>query len=333
VIRYIERENIDDDKWNACIDAAFNGNLYGYSWFLDIVADNWAALVENDYERVFPLVYRRKFGISYIYQPFFTQQLGLYSTTKLDGDSLSAFIQAIPKKYKQIAINLNTLNKATDEEFTFIPQLNHELDLIHSYEKISKGYSENLARNLKKADKAGLTTTKNIKPEDIIDLFRRNRGKDIGHLRDKDYLRLKRLAYACMYKGLANIQGVYDQQNQLVAGAFFIRSNNKTIFLFSGLGEEGRKAGAMPFLIDSYIKSHAGQHLTFDFDGSNDPDLARFYKSFGSKECWYQRLEIDRMPILAKVSARLYRVLKNSKIQIPSTKQILNSKFQAPNKF
>jgi hypothetical protein len=313
MIRYIERKNIEDDKWNACIDKAFNGNLYGYSWFLDIVSEGWDALVENDYERVFPLVFKKKFGISWIYQPFFTQQLGLYSTTKLDSESLSAFIKAIPQAFRRISINLNTLNKATGKEFKFIPQINHELDLIHSYEKIRAGYSENLLRNIKKAEKAGLTIVKNIKPDDIIDLFRQNRGKDISHLRDKDYIRIKRIAYTSMYKGLANIQGVYDMQNQLVAGAFFIRSNNKAIFLFSGLGEEGRKAGAMPFLIDSFIQNHAGQHLTFDFDGSNDPDLARFYKSFGSKECVYQRLEINRLPLLIKVSARIFRVLKNAK--------------------
>jgi hypothetical protein len=313
VISYTERKEIDENKWNACIEKAFNGNLYGYAWFLDIVADQWDALVENDYERVFPLVNKKKFGISYIYQPFFTQQLGLYSTTKLDADVLNAFIKAIPLKFKRIEINLNTLNKSAEKEFTIISQLNHELDLIHSYDQISKGYSENLVRNIKKAEKAELSISKNIKPDDIIALFRTNRGKEIGHLHDKDYLRLKRIAYTAMHKGIGNIQGVYDQQNQLVAGAFFILSNNKAIFLFSGLGEEGRKAGAMPFLIDQFIRTHAGQHLTFDFDGSNDSDLARFYRSFGSKECTYQRLEINRLPHILDVSARLYRVLKNTR--------------------
>jgi hypothetical protein len=311
VIKYIERKHIDDNKWNSCIEKAFNGNLYGYSWFLDIVGNEWDALIENDYERVFPLVIRKKFGISYIYQPFFTQQLGLYSTIRLDSEALSTFIHAIPAKFRQIEINLNTLNKAGEKEFNLIPQSNHELDLIHSYDHIRKSYSDNLVRNIKKAEKAGLTVSKNIKPDDIIALFRQNRGKEISHLRDKDYLRLKRIAYTCMYKGLANIQGVYDDQNQLVAGAFFIQSNNKAIFLFSGLNDEGRKAGAMPFLIDSYIRSHAGRHLTFDFDGSNDADLARFYKSFGSKECVYQRLEINKLPCILRISARFYRVIKN----------------------
>lgn len=313
MIKYLQRKHIDDIKWNNCINHAFNGNLYGYSWFLDIVAGEWDALVENDYERVFPLVRQRKFGISYIYQPFFTQQLGLYSTTKLDAEALSSFIKAIPSKFRQVEVNLNTLNKVEGLSVKVIPQLNHELDLIHSYEKIRQTYSDNLIRNLKKPVKAELTISKNIKPDDIIDLFRKNRGKEISHLHDKDYLKLKRIAYACMYKGIANIQGVYDRQNQLCAGAFFILSNNKAIFLFSGLSEEGRESGAMPFLIDNFIREHSGRHLTFDFDGSNDPNLARFYKSFGSKECVYQRVVIYRLPWVLNVGDKIYRGLRNSK--------------------
>lgn len=112
-----------------------------------------------------------------------------------------------------------------------------------------------------------------------------------------------------MYKGIANIQGVYDQHNQLCAGAFFILSNNKAIFLFSGLNEDGREAGAMPFLIDSFIREYSGRHLTFDFDGSNDPSLARFYKSFGSKECIYQRVVINRMPVVLSLGMNLYKKL------------------------
>jgi len=310
MIRYLERNDIDNEKWNACISRSFNGNLYGYAWFLDIVAQGeWDALVEGDYERIFPLVRRRKFGISYIYQPFFTQQLGLYSVHRLDAEVLGDFIRAIPARFKQVEINLNTLNKADEKDFRLIPQLNHELDLIHSYPKIRENYSENLSRNLKKAEKAELTISKNIRPDDIIDLFRANRGGELKHLRDADYLRLKRLVYTCIYKGIANIWGAYDRRNQLCAGAFFIQSNNKAIFLFSGLSEEGRAAGAMPFLIDSYIRHHAGRHLTFDFDGSNDPNLARFYKSFGSRECVYMRLHLNRLPILARMIARVYKSL------------------------
>ncbi len=45
------------------MDEAFNGLIYAKSWYLDIVADQWDALVENDYEKIFPLVHRKKYGI------------------------------------------------------------------------------------------------------------------------------------------------------------------------------------------------------------------------------------------------------------------------------
>ncbi len=52
----------------------------------------------------------------------------------------------------------------------------------------------------------------------------------------------------------------------------------------------------MPFLIDSFIRQNAGKNITLDFEGSNDLNLARFYKSFGSKECAYQQVKINRLP-------------------------------------
>jgi hypothetical protein len=199
------------------------------------------------------------------------------------------------------------LNNADHSSYHILPQLNHELDLINDYEKIHAGYSENLSRNIKKAEKAGLSISTNVRPDDIIGMFRQNRGKDLSHLGENDYLKLKRLAYAGMYKKIADIRGVYDQRNQLCAGAVFFTSNRKAIFLFSGLTPEGREAGAMPFLIDSFIRENAGKHLTFDFDGSNDPNLARFYKGFGSKELIYQRLEINRLPGWIMAAVRMFK--------------------------
>jgi hypothetical protein len=310
LIRFASRHEIDDQKWDNCIQQAFNGNIYGYSWYLDIVALDWGALIEGDYERVFPLVFRKKLGFSYIYQPFFTQQLGLFSRKQLSAEILERFISAIPAQFKMAEINLNTHNNIQSAGIRIVPQLNHELDLIKTFEKIRAGYSENLLRNIKKAERSGLTISPNIKPDEVIRIFRENRGKEIGHLKDADYLRLNRLIYTCLFKKIADIRGVYDAKNQLVAGAFFIIANRKAIFLFSGLTPEGREAGAMPFLIDSFIRVHSGMHLTFDFDGSNDPNLARFYKSFGSRELVYQRIFLERSPGWFGAALKLYRRMK-----------------------
>jgi hypothetical protein len=310
MIQYLDRDDIDETKWDECLRQSFNGNLYGHSWFLDVVAGEWGALVEDDYQRVFPLPWRKKYGISYIYQPFFTQQLGLYSRSALSAGVVGNFLDAIPRRFGHIEINLNLHNKYENSSYRVMSQLNHELDLIHDYPKIAEGYSGNLRRNLKKAENAKMMIQRNPQPESIVTLFRQNRGKDLMHLKDEDYRRLQQVVYKCTYKGIADIRGVYDELNQLIAGAFFIRSHNKSIFLFSGLNQEGRNKAAMPYLIDSYIREQANRNLTFDFDGSNDPNLARFYKSFGSKEIIYQRVVINRLPLAAKTAFKLRRIIK-----------------------
>ncbi|MCD4664974.1 MAG: hypothetical protein K8R68_06850, partial [Bacteroidales bacterium] len=282
MIRYLNNREIDRKKWDACIKDSFNGIVYASSWYLDIVSEEWEALIENDYERVFPLIPGKKWSISYLYQPVFTQQLGVFSKSILTEDVVKNFINSIPDKFKFAEINLNILNKINSDKIKIYNWLNHELDLINSYENISKSYSTNLKRNIKKGEKSGITITQNIKPDEVIRIFRENRGKKIKKLIDEDYHKLRRLSYVGIYKGLIRIYGAFTKNNELCAGAIFLKSKNKMIFLFSGLTEEGRKTNALALLIDTFIKNHSQQHLTLDFEGSNDFNLARFYKSFGS---------------------------------------------------
>src|ERR1051325_4489828 len=106
-IQYLAHKDIDKKKWNRCIDNADNGLIYAYSFYLDCMAKNWDALVQNDYEAVMPLTWKKKYGIRYLYQPFLTAQLGVFGqiiTERQCGD----FIQAIPSKFRYIDISLNS---------------------------------------------------------------------------------------------------------------------------------------------------------------------------------------------------------------------------------
>ena len=184
MIRCLSNQEINKHKWDNCVRESFNGMIYAYSWYLDIVAENWQGLVEDEYQRIFPLITRNKGNIHYLYQPVFTQQLGVISKKILTEQVVSSFLNAIPEKFKFAEINLNTLNKIETGNFKIFHWQNFELDLINSYDNLYKGYSTNLKRNLKKAEKDGLTLSKNIKPDEIITLFRSNRGQKIKILKE-----------------------------------------------------------------------------------------------------------------------------------------------------
>src|SRR5688572_30496222 len=110
MISYLKHNEIDKKKWDRCIDGSINTLIYAYSWYLDIVSPHWEALVEDDYESVMPLTGNKKYGIHYLYPPYFAQQLGIFFKDKKTEDELEKFIYAIPPHYKFIEINLNTQN-------------------------------------------------------------------------------------------------------------------------------------------------------------------------------------------------------------------------------
>ncbi|PKP53301.1 MAG: hypothetical protein CVT92_04635 [Bacteroidetes bacterium HGW-Bacteroidetes-1] len=307
MISYLKNKEIDKVKWDKCIREAFNGNVYGWSWYLDVVHKNWEALVEDDYERVFPLTGNSRFGISYLFQPFFAQQLGIFSRNILNSEIVNQFLNTIPGHYRFAEIKLNTHNKIDETRFSVQQHLNHELDLIHTYDRLAKKYATNTRRNLKKAIDARLSLSKNIRPEDIIELFRQNRGRTINHWNKREYNRLAVLIYAAIYRGQAMLYGAYTPQNELCAGAVFVKSHEKIVFLFSGTNALGRESQALTFLIDAVIKEFSPGHFVFDFEGSDNPNLARYYKGFGSKETSYPGILINRLPFLLKIGMKILK--------------------------
>ncbi|MFA6923787.1 MAG: hypothetical protein WC223_05975 [Bacteroidales bacterium] len=299
MFEYLTHSEIDKAKWDNCITNAFNGIIYAYSWYLDVLCESWDALIIGDYEYVFPLTYRKKYGIYYLYQPYFNQQLGVFSNKILTSEIVNNFIDAIPEKFKFIEININKYNKISRKDFKYKTNTTLELDLISSYEQLKKNYAENNLRNIKNAEKNNLEINSTASPEEIINLFRKNRGKQIKNLKNNDYENLKLLIHLIQKKGKGQVWAAY-KGNQLCAGIFFIESNNKVIFLFSGSGQLARKTGAMSFIIDKFIEKNAQRNLILDFAGSNNSNLARFYKGFGSKECFYLQIRRNNLPWFIK---------------------------------
>ncbi len=305
MIKYVKHKNIDKEKWDDLIGKAFNGNIYAYSWYLDIVHPYWDALIEDDYERVMPMPVSRKFGIKYMLQPFFAQQLGVFSSSILTPDNVAAFLNAIPRNIKLVEINLNSYNRIVDERFDIRFRKNYLLDLINPYEITRKNYSTNHKRKLKKAEKLQLGILKNIRPDDIVTLFRANKGKKIKKWTDHHYLRLQHLMYMAIHKGKGVTYGVFSGNNELLAGACFFKSHSKLVFIFSGQSEEGMKNNSLAYLIDNVIQQYSPGNYILDFEGSDDPGMARFYKGFGAKETLYYQFRRNNLILPLSVAYKL----------------------------
>ena len=300
MVRYLSHTEIDKTKWDACIDESTNTIIYAYSWYLDIVCTGWGALVQGDYKLVMPITGNKKYGIHYIYPPYFAQQLGVFSKEKINKETVENFLNAIPACYRFIEINLNTQNTFDLPAFRLKKNTNLDLSLHKPYDLLQKEFSADTKRNIKKATKYAIRLQKNIPPSSIIKLFRENTGKKINNLKEKNYKTLSALVGICAQKGCAETQGVFTKENKLCAGVIWLTKNNRTIFLFSATNKEAKRNGAMFFIINTFIKEHAEKNNILDFEGSNLPGLARFYKGFGSNESVYLHVKKNNLPKLIR---------------------------------
>jgi len=300
-IEYIKHNKINFNKWDDCIRNSVNGNLYAFSWYLDIVSKNWDALIMNDYETVMPLTHSKKYGIKFLIQPFFTQQLGVFSVHCTTPEIVTAFINSIPNSFKYILINLNKYNQLSPLPANNKINHNFELDLIFSHDQLIHKYSENTRRNIAKTKENGLTVTSNAcSVNDLVNLIKKNVGVKVENLPQNKYDDIRKIISFALQEHFGEIISVYSKENELLASVFFIFSHKKAVYLFAASTEEGKKKRAMFLLIDEFIKKYSEKNLILDFEGSNIEGLARFYQGFGATDCEYITIKKNRLPFPLK---------------------------------
>ena len=316
MIRYLTHNQIDTQRWDECIAQSPDGLVYAWSWYLDVVHPDWEALVEDDYEAVMPLTGGKKYGINYLFQPFFTQKFGVFGEKEVTEDKIEQFLNAIPEKFKfaEFRINKSYKSHETYRSYTTYQIESHrniELSLSPNYSILASNYNSNTKRNLAKAQKQGLSIVENAEPSAIIELFRKNRGKDIKHWGDNEYERLLNLVETAKNHEKCLVLGVQNTDNQPIAGAFFMISHKKIVFLFSGADEANKENHGLTFLLDHVIEKYSGTNNILDFEGSDNDGLARFYKGFGGEEKKYQEFKFNKLNIISNFALK---ILKRNKI-------------------
>jgi hypothetical protein len=291
IIHYLRNKEINRELWDQCIDNANNGLIYGYSFYLDQMVDNWDGMVVGNYEAVMPLPWRKKLGIYYLYQPFLTAQLGLFGKN-ITADLLQKSLAFIPSKFKYWDMSLNHHNLFSINDYPIYERKNFVLNLGQPYELLYKNYRDNIKRNIKKSKDFGCFPAKGIDVAEIISL-----AKLHGHAdNDEDFKHFQHLYNLLAKMDLARAYGIYSVYNELLASSVFFFSHNRAYYILVGNHPNGRTLGASHALIDSFVKDYAEKKLLLDFEGSDLRNLAFFYSSFGATEERYGAIKMRRLP-------------------------------------
>lgn len=291
MIKYIDRHNLDEKKYNDCINASYQKRIYAFSWYLDIVSSNWGVIVLNDYEAVMPLPWKKKYFIKYLFQPFFCQQLGVFSI-KENHVVVAEFINSIPNEFKKIYIQFNSSN-ALSETMDISERVNYILPLEKNYQQLFKSFTKGRKHAVNQALKNELNIS-NFNIDELIIIAKEH--YDFGDFSSKEYELLAELVEKLETKSKILLLGVRDSSNNLIGGSVFVQDSSRITYLFSAMTEEGKSKQVPSFLINKVIEKYCESGYILDFEGSMISGIASFFKSFGATKESYMLLQKSKLP-------------------------------------
>jgi len=301
MIHYIKRNDLEVLKYDYCIENSVQSRIYAFSWYLDIVADHWDVLVLNDYEAVMPIPWRKKYGIKYVYPPYWLLELGVFSRD--EEIDINPFLVMLFDRFKFVELRLNTNNVKVESDNLISRQM-QMLSLETNYDTVFKKYRKDRKKDIQKAIKNDLIEKWNDHPEKLMNLLKNNVGKRTPYIVEKDYETLLMLIKKCIKKRVGEVLSIYDTQNNLVAAGFFLKNKDNITILVSSTDFKNRKNGANTYLIDRAIYKYEHTFKTFNFGGSSMQTIAKYFLSFGAETKQYQQIKYNNLPFLLKFFKR-----------------------------
>ena len=293
-IQYVDHNQIDPTKWDSAILRSPHPLVYGLFEYLNAVCDSqWDALIYKDYEAVFPLPFKKKFGIKYLVQPVFCQQLGTFGSNV--NVSTHHFLSAIPKRFLRVRLQLNPYFDQKNEVESIQTK---PAEIIASSGKLTTktnmtiqlsqplDYNKDCKKNLHRLAELPIEYKINaISIRDAIDTYRKAWGKQNPEIGDEHY---QLFANACTEKLSFTVTAHHQKEGDLLGAAIFLITPENTKrslhYVCAGPTETGKSIGVMHGIIDFVLNRYQGENMLFDFEGSSIASVASFYKKFGAIE-------------------------------------------------
>ncbi|WP_430817114.1 hypothetical protein [Carboxylicivirga sp. RSCT41] len=269
-LKWLKRNDINDKKWDDCINHSANGHVFAYTWYLDIVCDDWHAVVADDYEAVLPVPFKRQL-FRCVYTPHWTPYLGVINRKPVSRQDVMDMLHAVP--CLNIDLVMGTHNKLPGMKALKCESRRYAvLDLITEISRMEKLFSAA------------------VKP--VIDLYKKKKISVVRAMDTSDYLKfvnspgvianseeqpvlLKLIGFALRYKS-AGLYAAYDERNQIIAGCFLLKSDKKLSLIHCADVSDNFK-GVLA-IIYHILDHNAGSNLTLEFPYYSD-EIGRHFSN------------------------------------------------------
>ncbi|MFN4007279.1 MAG: hypothetical protein ACK4HE_07195 [Chitinophagaceae bacterium] len=288
----IPRNQLNEQRWNACIATSKHTNIFMYSWALDALCKHqWQAFVYGNYIAIAALPLKKKWGIiHYAYQvPFLPYFSVISSEPHINWGS---FYLKVKNKFNFLDISCDwheTSRLTANEQL----RTNYYLPQGVPYHTLAHNYTKACQKNIRKAQQRGVLTPQKKNDVATIDLLLQVYDAAYGgvqhHHHHRNYDTAKSFMYQALTAGYVQLYTTYDSDNQLLHVAAIITYKHKHWYYMAAPTALGREKRVTYAFVDFAIAQACAANASFDFVGSDIVNVATFYRSF-SPETQYLSL-------------------------------------------
>lgn len=249
-----------------------------------MTTNKWECLVYGDYEVLMPIPLQYKFGIKFVLQPFYCQQLGVFYPTVVSKELFGEF----ERKLHSLKVRAYNFNEENTE--TYQPAgsegVNYLIDLNKSYEELSNNFRKDRKRDIRKNEETGLKISNEFNPKEFLRIFKKEYAQlvkisDLGLIQ-------RFISTLIDHKSLVTYT-LSSSEDEIIAISVFAKSINRIFLQFSVRNREIEPKGSYAFMMSQIIKDLSEKELILDFEGSSVKGIADFKVSFGAEKKVYTK--------------------------------------------
>ena len=286
-------------------------------WWLDVVSDEWDVAIARKGEEIsgiwaYPA--ENKMGVSLMRNPLLTPYLGPHvfypsdlkpsKTDAYEYETVSELIKQLPDcKVWHLAITPGMKQAGLFKQYKLRAEVQQTflIDLAQSEAELLTNIKDTARRNIKQAQKEEVVLS-DYNALDQLYQFQLNtltgKGREI-YYKTAD---LQKIMDACIAHNAGELLVAKNGEN-IQAIVWNVWDDNRSYYFMGGQNPEANGYKAMSLLLWTCIKNskNRGQQY-FDFEGSMDEGVERFFRTFGGERELYM--------VLQKNDALLWKVKK-----------------------
>lgn len=301
--------------------------LYFQPWWLDIVCGDggWGVSICKSNDQIvgaMPYFIKRKFGITMLTSPPFTQFLGIWirsaeskyfkklarekeiiSQLVEDLPKHQVFFQCFPGSFENwLPLYWKGFEQTT--KYSYVLKDLSDLDAVWSDASVGVRTAVRKARQ-------SLVVETDRPVSDLFDILQKTyerQGMKPGFSRSKG----QRMVQEAVRRGVGKVFYAVDSDDQVHAAVFIVWDSQSAYYILGGGDPELRQSGGGTLCLWEAISFSSEVTVAFDFEGSMVEGIEKFFRSFGAKQQAYFRIRRFRPAWLGLLS--YIRGLRTGKI-------------------